>query len=243
MKFGIFSTLSNPLLPLLLDRLHELLIKDFFIVLDDKDFSSKEKEIWLARTGGELGFGLTLSDLSKYQTPFYFVADHNGIDCINLLKRLSPKLMVNAGTPRKLKQEILDIPFLGFLNVHPGVLPKYRGSSCVEWAILNDDLIGNSAHFMTSEYDQGPVIDLEIIGVTNADNYMNIRINVYKSWIGLISRSIIKVLPLKDKPDPILDVGPKSIFSSIGKAEMLQVVEKISSGSYIQALTYKAEIK
>ena len=58
-----------------------------------------------------------------------------------------------------LRQETLIIPKLGFVNVHPGVLPHYRGTGNI-WAIINKDWnnIGCTCHWMTSQIDVGKII-------------------------------------------------------------------------------------
>ena len=68
---------------------------------------------------------------------------------------------LNAGTQRKLSKDFLAIASNGIINIHPGILPDYRGCSCVEWALLNNDMIGNTAHFMDLNYDTGPIIEIE----------------------------------------------------------------------------------
>ncbi len=57
-----------------------------------------------------------------------------------------------------LKPPLLDAPKLGFVNVHPGRLPHYRGNSCPEWAIHNGDPVVATAHLIDSGIDTGPVI-------------------------------------------------------------------------------------
>ena len=39
-------------------------------------------------------------------------------------------------------EKIIDSLKYGILNVHPGILPKYKGRTCVEWSIFNDDKVG-----------------------------------------------------------------------------------------------------
>ncbi len=55
---------------------------------------------------------------------------------VEALKTLAPDLCVTAAFGQILSQEILDIPPLGTVNVHASLLPKYRGSSPVHWAIV-----------------------------------------------------------------------------------------------------------
>lgn len=55
------------------------------------------------------------------------------------LKSLDADIMVTAAYGQILRQNILDICRYGIINVHASLLPKYRGSSPVQWAIINGD--------------------------------------------------------------------------------------------------------
>lgn len=55
------------------------------------------------------------------------------------LKKLNADMFVTASFGQILKQNILDIPPLGVINVHASLLPKYRGSSPIQWAIMNGE--------------------------------------------------------------------------------------------------------
>lgn len=60
-------------------------------------------------------------------------------DGVEALRALAPDLCVTAAFGQILSQEILDIPRLGTVNVHASLLPGYRGSSPVHWAILKGE--------------------------------------------------------------------------------------------------------
>ncbi len=55
------------------------------------------------------------------------------------LKALNPDVFVTASYGQIIKQNILDIPRFGTYNVHASLLPKYRGSSPIQWAIMNGE--------------------------------------------------------------------------------------------------------
>ncbi len=55
------------------------------------------------------------------------------------LKNLNPDIMVTCAYGQIISQEILDIPKYGVINVHASLLPKYRGSAPIQWAILNGE--------------------------------------------------------------------------------------------------------
>lgn len=72
---------------------------------------------------------------------------------------LEPDLIVVAAYGQILPREILNIPKYGCLNVHPSLLPKYRGSTPVQSAILNGDKeTGVTIMLMDEGIDTGPIL-------------------------------------------------------------------------------------
>ena len=60
---------------------------------------------------------------------------------------------------KKISNELLDIPKIGFVNYHPGPLPEYKGPNEYEDAIKNQETHwGVTVHHMTEEYDVGKII-------------------------------------------------------------------------------------
>lgn len=59
-----------------------------------------------------------------------------------------------------ISEEIIKTTKIGFINLHPGLLPKYRGNACINWAILNnEEYHGITAHLMKGgELDSGPIL-------------------------------------------------------------------------------------
>lgn len=77
----------------------------------------------------------------------------------NQLTKLQPDLIVVAAYGQILYQKIIDIPQMGAINLHPSLLPKYRGPSPIHAAILNGDReTGVSIIKMTVGLDAGPII-------------------------------------------------------------------------------------
>ena len=75
------------------------------------------------------------------------------------LKALSPDLGVVAAYGRFLKEPILAIPRKGYLNLHPSMLPKYRGPSPIRTAVLNGDTrTGVTIMAISMEMDAGDVV-------------------------------------------------------------------------------------
>lgn len=78
---------------------------------------------------------------------------------INQLSLLKPDLIVVAAFSQILSKKILDIPKYGCINVHPSLLPKYRGPSPIQYAILNGDKeTGTTIILMDEKMDSGPIL-------------------------------------------------------------------------------------
>jgi methionyl-tRNA formyltransferase len=75
------------------------------------------------------------------------------------LRDQAPELCTMAAYGRLLKQPILDIPPKGWLNVHPSLLPRWRGPSPIQTAILAGDAVtGVTIMEVTLEMDAGGIL-------------------------------------------------------------------------------------
>jgi methionyl-tRNA formyltransferase len=76
-----------------------------------------------------------------------------------MLAGYRPDVLLVFGFNWRLPRDVLELPRLGVLNVHPSALPKYRGPSPVLWAIRDGDpFMGITVHRMTEHIDAGPVL-------------------------------------------------------------------------------------
>lgn len=55
------------------------------------------------------------------------------------IKDLNPDVMITCAFGQIISREILDIPKYGVLNIHASLLPKYRGSSPIQWCLINGE--------------------------------------------------------------------------------------------------------
>ena len=75
------------------------------------------------------------------------------------LQELAPELIVVAAYGRLLPDDILALPPKGCINVHSSLLPKYRGSAPINWAVVNgDEETGVTIMHMATELDGGDII-------------------------------------------------------------------------------------
>lgn len=75
------------------------------------------------------------------------------------IKKIKPDLIITAAYGKIIPKETLEIPEYGALNVHPSLLPKYRGPSPIQTVILNGDKeTGVTIMLMDEKMDHGPVL-------------------------------------------------------------------------------------
>ena len=83
-----------------------------------------------------------------------------------ILESLAPDVIVAVAYGKLLPKEILELPPLGCINVHGSLLPKYRGSAPIQWAVLNGDTVtGVSTMYLSEAMDTGDVIFSEETGI------------------------------------------------------------------------------
>lgn len=75
-----------------------------------------------------------------------------------------------------LKSKVLETPRRGVLNVHPSLLPRYRGPAPIQAAILNGDRETGVTVMLTDEkMDHGPILAQKILPVEGGDTYLTLE--------------------------------------------------------------------
>ncbi len=80
-------------------------------------------------------------------------------EVIAAIEALAPDIIAVACFPWLIPEEIRAIPRIGCLNLHPSLLPRWRGPEPVFWAFrAGDSETGATVHFMDDGFDTGPVV-------------------------------------------------------------------------------------
>ena len=78
---------------------------------------------------------------------------------IKYIKEMNPDIICVVAYGKILTKEILEIPEYGCINLHGSILPKYRGSAPIQWAVLNGDkTTGVTTIYMNEQMDAGDMI-------------------------------------------------------------------------------------
>ena len=96
--------------------------------------------------------------------------DEQATAIIAELTALKPDVAVVAAYGQILPQAVLDVPRRGCLNVHPSLLPRFRGVSPVPAAILaGDEFTGVSVMLLDAGIDTGPILARAAVPISPAD--------------------------------------------------------------------------
>lgn len=100
----------------------------------------------------------------------------NTRESVEIIKNISPDLIIVVAYGQILKKNILEIPRYGCFNVHASILPKYRGAAPINWAIINGEAqTGVSIMKMEEGLDSGDTISIESIDINEDDDFTTIH--------------------------------------------------------------------
>jgi methionyl-tRNA formyltransferase len=110
---------------------------------------------------------------------------------IAALRELQPELIAVAAFGQILPPSILDLPRLGCLNVHTSLLPKYRGASPIQSAILNGDTeTGVTIMKMDAGLDTGDILTQRVTPIQAEDNAATLHDRLAQLGAGLLVETI-----------------------------------------------------
>jgi methionyl-tRNA formyltransferase len=88
------------------------------------------------------------------------------------ITNLHPDLIITCAYGQIIPKVLLDLPKYGAINIHASLLPKYRGSAPINWAIINgEDKTGITLMYMDEHMDTGDIISQKEIDILMDDNY------------------------------------------------------------------------
>ncbi|MDT0556647.1 formyltransferase family protein [Patiriisocius hiemis] len=138
------------------------------------------------------------------------------------LKSLNLDYIFGIHFPYIIPENVLKIPKIGFLNLHPAFLPYNKGWHTPSWSILQRTPYGATLHFMASELDKGDIIhqkQIEILPTDTADK-------LYKRTLALEEEVFVEAIPMLENLKPTRDLQIKDGTSHNKKD--LKKIQKIN---------------
>lgn len=150
---------------------------------------------------------------------------------VDELKAFNPDVCVVVAFGQILPDAILNMPRFGCINVHASLLPKYRGASPIQWAVIDGcEYSGVTTMQMDSGIDTGDILLMEKVKLDKKETGGSL----FERLEGVGASLLVKTLkaveegsvnPVKQKCEEATHV--KMLDKSFGKLDFTQSAEKL----------------
>lgn len=107
------------------------------------------------------------------------------------LKIKRADLFIVASFGKILSKEMIDVPKYGSLNIHPSLLPKYRGPSPIQQTILNDDKkTGTTIILMDELIDHGPIVTQQEYEIKEKETFLSLEKKLAEVSVNLLIETL-----------------------------------------------------
>ncbi|AOS45995.1 Methionyl-tRNA formyltransferase [Lacunisphaera limnophila] len=104
---------------------------------------------------------------------------------------IAPDLILIMAYGHILRQELIDTPRLGTLNLHTSILPRYRGASPIQTATAcGDRVTGVTLMKIVRQLDAGPVADVERVAIAPLDTAAEVEAKLAQACVPLLARGL-----------------------------------------------------
>jgi methionyl-tRNA formyltransferase len=119
------------------------------------------------------------------------------------LRGISCEVVVVAAYGKILPPQVLSLPPFGCINVHPSLLPKYRGPSPIAWAILKgEEETGVTLFLMDEGMDTGPILAQARCPISLQDTRESLSAKLSKMGANLLIETLPHWLNGEIEPQP-----------------------------------------
>jgi formyltetrahydrofolate-dependent phosphoribosylglycinamide formyltransferase len=130
----------------------------------------------------------------KLGIPHCHIKSANEEDIIKLFEAWRVDLIVLAGWMRIISPKLIEAFPNRIINIHPSLLPKYKGLHAVEQALESgDDTTGCTVHYVTEELDSGAIICQEEVQIFPHDTVQSLTKVIQQREYEILPRAIENV--------------------------------------------------
>ena len=145
----------------------------------------------------------------EYQIPVYQPVKARDPEFVKILSDMDPELIVVIAFGQLLPKSILDIPKYGCVNIHASLLPKYRGASPIQYAVINGEKeSGVTTMMMAESLDTGDMLDQETVALDEKETFGSLHDKALAMTISA-AKIIEYCLAAGPKPVKPLELRPR----------------------------------
>lgn len=119
----------------------------------------------------------------------------NEADVTNTLETFTPELLVSASYGQFIPAELIGNTKHGGINIHPSLLPRWRGADPIPWSILSGDhQTGVTLVTLENNFDGGKIVAQKKIPLTETDTHLPLRQKLFETGAELLVEMLPKYL-------------------------------------------------
>jgi methionyl-tRNA formyltransferase len=161
-------------------------------------------------------------DLSLWQT-----TSLRGEDALSRLQAIGAEVMALAAFAALVPTEVLHLAPCGILNVHPSVLPRWRGAAPIQSALLaGDDFTGVSVMRLVAALDAGPILLQQALPIAPEDDYLSLEPRLAALGAALLIRAL-ETAPMAFEQDASQATYSRRLERQDGRIEWNQTATAI----------------
>lgn len=123
----------------------------------------------------------TITYLQKNKIEWVFHDRKEEKPLIDMLNKLSVEIGVSWSYSQLISKELIQCFPKGIVNMHGGLLPKYRGANVLNWAIINGESeTGVTLHYIDEKIDTGSIIAQKSVPILLDDTALTLREKIEK---------------------------------------------------------------
>jgi formyltetrahydrofolate-dependent phosphoribosylglycinamide formyltransferase len=127
---------------------------------------------------------------ARWGIPHIHIPHKNEDLMIRTIRAFAPNLIVLAGYMRILSPRFVG-SFDNIINVHPSLLPKYKGVNAVEQALESGDSeTGVTVHYVTEELDSGQIVMQHRVPILPNDDVKSLTKAIQRVEYGILPQAI-----------------------------------------------------
>lgn len=141
---------------------------------------------------------------SFYEIPIRYEDNINSKKVLNRLSQKNLDVVVSFSAPTVFKNDLLNLPKYGCINLHCSALPSYAGVLPSFWVLFNNETkAGISVHVMDSKIDNGEVLAQDSIDISGMDNMFDVIQATKLNGGHMMLRVLESIYENNSLPEPI----------------------------------------
>lgn len=157
-------------------------------------------------------------------------------DSVDCLSQMELDYIFGIHFPYIIPKELLELPKVGFLNLHPAFLPFNKGWHTPSWAIIDDTKYGATLHFMSEKLDEGNIIHQKELVVEPSDTANTLYQKTLKLEEEVFFEALDELKTLSPKSIKQIDIGTSHLKSDLQSIQEINLDKSYKGKEIINIL-------